>query len=63
MDLAESLTHDTNLALYSCTKAALVTLDDQGAFDALLKNRLLSRMTKQGWQPEAIRLTDSFLTN
>ena len=63
MDLVASLTHDIELALANGQKATLVTLDVKGAFDALLKNRLLSRMNSQGWHPAAIKLTDSFLTS
>jgi hypothetical protein len=40
----------------------MVTLDVQGAFDALLKNRLLQRMVQQGWPQRAILFVDSFLT-
>jgi hypothetical protein len=40
----------------------MVTLDVQGAFDALLKNRLLHRMVEQGWPQRAILFVDSFLT-
>ena len=61
-DLVASLTHDIELALANKKKATLVTMDVQGAFDALLKNRLLHRMAKQGWASKAIQLTDSFLT-
>jgi hypothetical protein len=41
----------------------MVTLDVQGAFDALLKNRLLHRMVEQGWPQRAILFVDSFLTD
>ena len=43
--------------------ATLVTLDVQGAFDALLPNRLLRRMQLQGWPLATIRIVRSFLTN
>lgn len=49
MDLVTSLTHD-------------LELDVQGAFDALLANRLLQRMQLQDWPLATIRLIESFLT-
>jgi hypothetical protein len=30
-------------------------MDIQGAFDALLKNRLLDRMAKQGWPDQVLK--------
>lgn len=62
-DLAVSLTHDVETALARGKKVTMVTLDVQGAFDALLRRRLTKRMHDQGWPPIAIRLVDSFLTN
>jgi hypothetical protein len=41
----------------------MVTLDVQGAFDALLQNRLLHRMAQQGWPQRIILFVDSFLTD
>ena len=40
----------------------MVTLDVQGAFDALLKNLLLHHMVQQGWPQRTILFIDSFLT-
>jgi ribonuclease HI len=62
MDLVVSLTHDLELALQQGKCATLVTLDVQGAFDALLPNRLLRRMQTQGWPATTICLIKSFLT-
>lgn len=62
MDLVASLTHDLEAALQRGKSATLVTLDVQGAFDALLPNRLLRRMQSQGWPIGTIRLIRSFLT-
>ena len=42
-------------------KAVLVTLDVQGAFDAVLHGRLLQRMNKMGWPKPAITWIKSFL--
>lgn len=61
MDLVASLTHDLETALQKGKCATLVTLDVQGAFDALLPNRLLRRMQIQGWPLHTIRLVKSFL--
>src|SRR5580692_5674197 len=41
----------------------MITLDVQGAFDALLTRRLLARMTAQGWPLPLLRLIHSFLTD
>ncbi|KAI0992044.1 hypothetical protein K3495_g16142, partial [Podosphaera aphanis] len=41
--------------------STLVTLDVQGAFDAVLHNRLLVRMQEQGWPEPILRWTASFL--
>ncbi|KAG0155024.1 hypothetical protein PDIDSM_597 [Penicillium digitatum] len=43
-------------------QVTLVTMDVQGAFDALLRRRLLKRMGEQGWPRELLLLVDSFLT-
>ncbi|RYP45714.1 hypothetical protein DL768_007978 [Monosporascus sp. mg162] len=63
MDLVASFVHDTEQALASGLKVSMVTLDVQGAFDALLKRRLLQRMRRQGWPLRVLRLADSFLTD
>ena len=44
-------------------QVTMVTLDVQGAFDALLANRLLQRIQGQGWPMTLLRLVKSFLTN
>jgi hypothetical protein len=41
----------------------MFTLDVQGAFDAVLKRRLLRRMTEQGWPLSLLQLIDSFLSD
>jgi hypothetical protein len=40
----------------------MITIDVQGAFDALLTRRLIKRMTDQGWPEPLLRLVNSFLT-
>jgi hypothetical protein len=43
-DLTAAFTHDIEAAWARGQHVTMVTLDVQGAFDALLKNRLLHRM-------------------
>src|SRR6195952_500324 len=62
MDLAASLTHDIETALAAKKQVTIVTLDVQGAFDAVLTRRLFKRMTEQGWPLPLLRLIKSFLT-
>ena len=61
-DLTAAFTHDTEAAWALNQHVTMVTLDVQGAFDALLKNRLLHRMVEQGWPQRTILFIDSFLT-
>ncbi|ESZ89587.1 hypothetical protein SBOR_10028 [Sclerotinia borealis F-4128] len=62
MDLVASFTHDVETALGAGKKVTMVTMDVQGAFDTLLKRRLLTKITKQGWPKDLLLLIDSFLT-
>jgi hypothetical protein len=48
MDLVASFTHDVEAAMAAGMEVTVITMDVQGAFDALLVKRLLARMTKQG---------------
>jgi hypothetical protein len=48
MDLVASFMYDVELAMASGRQVTMVTMDVQGAFDALLINRLLRRIIKQG---------------
>jgi hypothetical protein len=41
----------------------MITMDVQDAFDALLKNRLLQRIGKQGWPAAALSFIQAFLTD
>lgn len=63
MDLVAAFAHDVELALASHLQVTVCTMDVMGAFDALLKRRLLRRMTAQGWPISCLRFIDSFLTN
>lgn len=63
MDLAAAFTHDVEAAMAKGRQVTMVTMDVQGAFDALLKRRLLQRMTKQGWPLSLLKLIDAFLSD
>jgi ribonuclease HI len=63
MDLAACFTHDVEAAMAAGLEVTMITMDVQGAFDALLVNRLLARMTKQGWPLSLLELIRSFLTD
>ena len=63
MDLVASFTHDVEAAMATGLQTTMVTMDVQGAFDALLANRLLARMTQQGWSRPLLQLIQSFLTD
>ena len=62
MDLVAAFTHDSEAALAAGLQVTMVTMDVQGAFDALLRRRLLDRMSKQGWPLPLLKLIDSFLS-
>jgi len=61
INLVASFTYDAKYALRQGKKVSLVTLDLQGAFDALLRRRLLQRIRQQGWAVGPPRFLDSFL--
>jgi ribonuclease HI len=63
MDLVTAFTHDVEHAFAMKKHVTMVTMDVQGAFDALLKNRLLQRMRKQGWPRSLLAFVHSFLTD
>jgi ribonuclease HI len=63
MDLVASFTHDVESAFAMGREVTMITMDVQGAFDALLVRRLLERMTKQGWPLSLLQLVRSFLTH
>ena len=63
MDLVAAFTHDVEAALALGKQVTMITMDVQGAFDALLPRRLLARMARQGWPPTLLQLVRSFLTN
>lgn len=61
VDLASCVIHDAEAAIRSGKCAAMVTLDIQGAFDAVLHNRLLKRPREQGWPRSLCRFIQTFL--
>ena len=63
MDLVASFTHDVEAAMAANLEVTMITMDVQGAFDALLVKRLLKRMTAQGWPLPLLQLVNSFLTD
>ncbi|KAI0993628.1 hypothetical protein K3495_g14556, partial [Podosphaera aphanis] len=60
-DLVSCVVHDIEEARTQGWASTFVTLDVQGAFDAVLHNRLLLRMQSQGWPDQILRWTSSFL--
>ncbi|KJZ68791.1 hypothetical protein HIM_11822 [Hirsutella minnesotensis 3608] len=61
VDLVAALTHDIDEAFARKQVATLVTLDIQGAFDTVLRNRLVLRLREQGWPPNLARWVGSFM--
>jgi ribonuclease HI len=60
-DLVAALVHDIEEA-FACKKVAtLVTMDIQGAFDTVLRNRLILRLREQGWPERLARWAGSFM--
>lgn len=62
-DLTTALIHDIEEAWARGLKASMLTLDIQGAFDAVLPGRLIRRLQAQGWPPELVRWISSFTSN
>jgi hypothetical protein len=63
MDLVAAFTHDVEAALAQGRKVTMVTMDVQGALDALLRRRLLKRMMEHGFPLALIHLIESFLSD
>ncbi|KAJ3454128.1 hypothetical protein MRS44_018022 [Fusarium solani] len=60
-DLVTALIHDIEEA-FACNKVAtLVTMDIQGAFDTVMRNRLVLRLREQGWPDHLARWAGSFM--
>ncbi|OAA34078.1 reverse transcriptase [Beauveria brongniartii RCEF 3172] len=61
-DIAAALTHDVEQARRRKKVATLVTMDVEGAFDAILRNRLILQLRRQGWPTFLIRWLAIYLT-
>ena len=62
VDLVAALIHDIEEALARGQVATLVTMDVQGAFDAVLRNRLTLRLREQGWPTHLVLWVESFMS-
>lgn len=60
VDLTTALSCDIQTAWDEKRCAGLLTMDVQGAFDGVLKGRLLHRLRQQGWPKSLISWTESF---
>jgi ribonuclease HI len=63
VDIVGAVTHDIEVELYKKRVATLITMDVQGAFDAVLRNRLVHRMIEQGWPFQVARWVYYFMTD
>lgn len=61
-DLVACVTHDTEVALAQGLVVSLLTLDVSGAFDIVMKNRLILRLRIQGWPTLFIHWVESFMS-
>ena len=61
MDLVQSFIHDVETAFSRKEEVTLVTIDVQGVFDTLLKQRTLRMMQSQEFSPNLLGLINSFL--
>lgn len=62
-DLVACLVHDAEVALAQGSVASLLTLDISGAFDIVMRNRLILRLREQGWPILFVRWVESFMSN
>ncbi|TKW60303.1 MAG: hypothetical protein DI628_08940 [Blastochloris viridis] len=60
-DLVAALIHDIEEAFARKKVATLVTMDIQGAFDTVMRNRLVLRLREQGWPDHLARWAESFM--
>ena len=61
VDLVAALVHDIEEAFAQKKEATLVTMDIQGAFDTVMRNRLVLRLRQQGWPPHLAAWAGSFM--
>src|SRR5699024_2036167 len=62
-DLTSALTHDVEHILADKGEVSMLTLDVQGAFDAVFPGRLRRRLAEQGWPMAVVRWVQSFATD
>ncbi|KKO96446.1 hypothetical protein THAR02_11453, partial [Trichoderma harzianum] len=62
-DLVACLLHDAEVALAQGLVVSLLTLDISGAFDIVMRNRLVYRLREQGWPPLFVKWVDSFMSD
>lgn len=62
-DLVACLVHDIEIALAKGWVVTLLLLDIAGAFDIVMRNRLILRLRRQGWPPPFIKWVDSFMSD
>jgi ribonuclease HI len=60
-DLVTALIHDIEEAFARNKVVTLVTMDIQGAFDTVMRNRLVLRLRQQGWPDHLARWAGSFM--
>ncbi|RKL06834.1 hypothetical protein BFJ70_g16980 [Fusarium oxysporum] len=60
-DLVTALIHDIEEAFARNKVVTLVTMDIQGAFDTVMRNRLVLRLREQGWPDHLARWVESFM--
>lgn len=60
VDFVTALVHDKEEALYYGKVATLVTMDIQGAFDTVMRNRVVLRLREQGWPLHLVHWAGSF---
>lgn len=63
VDLVASFTNDVEQAFAAGMKVTMVTADVKGAFNGLLRKRLIFRMREQGWNLKTLKLVNSFLSD
>lgn len=63
VDLVAALVHDIEVAFSQRKAATLVTMDIQGAFDTVMRNRLILRLRQQGWPLLLVKWVASFMSN
>ncbi|EXU95102.1 reverse transcriptase domain protein [Metarhizium robertsii] len=61
VDLVTALIYDIEKAFAWKLVATLVTMNIQGAFDTVLRNRLILRLREQGWREHLVRCVAFFM--